>query len=99
MFSSTKSEAFHSLSPREYLQPAQQRVMDLFTSTAIVMTRKEITAALGDMELSSVCGRVNALLSANRLARRGERIDPRTRKPQELIGLPIPTPAQQELFQ
>lgn len=99
MFSPTKSESFHSLSPAGYLQPAQQRVMDLFTSTSVVMTRKEITAALGDMELSSVCGRVRALLDAKRLAPRGERIDPKTRKPQELVGLPVPMLAQQELFQ
>lgn len=95
-FSATKSESFHSLSPREYLQPAQQKVMGLFADDSIALTRKQI-AKTTDMELSSVCGRVNALIAAGRLVPRGERKDPRTGKLQELVGLPVR--GQQELFQ
>jgi hypothetical protein len=96
IFSATKSESFLSLSPAGYLQPAQQKVMDLFTDDSIAMTRKQIAAAV-DMELSSVCGRVNALVAAGRLVSRGERKDPRTGKQQELVGLSVR--GQQELFQ
>lgn len=96
-FSETKSASFHSLSPAGYLQPAQQRVMSLFVDDSIALTRKQITAALGNMELSSVCGRVNALVAAGRLVDRGERVDDHTRKLQQLVGLPVR--GQQSLFQ
>lgn len=95
-FSATKSESFHSLSPAGYLQPAQQKVMDLFADDGIALTRKQIAAAAA-MELSSVCARVNALIAAGRLVPRGERKDPRTGKQQELVGLPVR--GQRELFQ
>jgi hypothetical protein len=96
-FSETKSASFHSLSPAGYLQPAQQRVMSLFVDETVALTRKQIVAALGNMELSSVCGRVNALVAAGRLVHRGERVDEHSRKPQELVGLPVR--GQVELFQ
>ncbi|PRC92650.1 hypothetical protein [Solimicrobium silvestre] len=89
LHSETKSESFHSLSIPEYLQPAEKRIIALFNNTSIALTRKQIRDALGDMELSGVCGRVNSLITKNRLANRGERKDPKTRKSQGLVGLPV----------
>lgn len=51
-------------------------------------TRKQLVDAVG-MELSAVCGRVNSLLAKKALCVRGFFVDPKTRKRQELVGLPV----------
>lgn len=85
----TAIASFHSLSVPHYLQPAEAKVMALFAGETVVLTRKQIRNST-DMELSSVCGRVNSLLAKGKLAVRGEVIDQKTKKPQELLGLPVP---------
>ena len=85
----TKSESFHSLPVREYLQPSETRIIALFHSHKLTLSRKQI-AALTGLELSAVCGRVNSLITNKRLVARGERKDPITGKFQELLGLPVP---------
>lgn len=57
-------------------------------NTDTTYTRKQLVDAVG-MELSAVCGRVNSLLAKRALCVRGFRIDPKTCKRQELIGLPV----------
>jgi len=87
--SETKSESFHSLDIREYLQPSETRIIALFYQSDITLTRKQI-ASLTCLELSAVCGRCNSLITNKRLVARGERKDPITGKNQELLGLPVP---------
>jgi len=91
----TSREAFHSLSPARYLQPKEQQVMVVFRTVFILRTRQELAAELG-WGINLVCGRVRSLLDKKALAVRGWRIDPGTRKRQELLGLPVA--AQGRLF-
>ena len=90
-YSETKSESFHSLAVRDYLQPAEKRVISIFYNRPLefTLTRKQIAVMTG-LELSAVCGRVNSLITNKRLVARGERKDPFTGKNQELLGLPVP---------
>jgi len=80
----TSREAYRSLIHEHKLQPMQEKILELLSDN-IPRTRKEIRDATG-MELSSVCGRVNALLDLHLLFIVGEKKDPRTNKYQELIG-------------
>ena len=91
----TSLEAFHSLSVAHYLQPKEQQVMAVFRTIFILRTRQELASSLG-WGINVVCGRVNSLLTKGALAVRGSRIDPGTRKRQELLGLPVA--AQGEMF-
>ncbi len=90
----TSLDAYRSTPARE-LNRREREVMALFTNTEMAISRKQIfeilQKKLGDDAPGEggVTGRVNALVAANRLAHRGERIDPKTRKPQELVGLPV----------
>ena len=84
--SDTQSEAFHSLTVK-HLSATQQMVMDCFDGAETFLTREQI-AAQTNLKLSSVCGRVRALIDANRLRVRGSVRDLHTGKRQELLGLP-----------
>ncbi len=87
-------QAYYSTPARE-LNRREQEIMILFGSADVVMSRKQIfntlRESLGERAPGEggVCGRVNALVAAGRLVHRGEVIDPKTRKPQELVGLPV----------
>jgi hypothetical protein len=70
-----------------YLQPKEQQVMAVFGRADTTMTRQQLVEVVG-MPLHCICGRVNSLLTKKVLSVRGFRIDPATRKRQELIGLP-----------
>jgi hypothetical protein len=61
-------------------------VMDCFDSSEILLTREQISAQT-NLKLSSVCGRVRALIDAGRLQVRGSVRDLHTGKRQELLGL------------
>jgi hypothetical protein len=99
---STSLDSYFSTPARE-LSRRQAEIMILFGDDSVVMSRKQIWQVLrenfGDRAPGEggVCGRVNALVAAGRLVHRGERMDERTRKPQELVGLP--KRGQQSLFQ
>lgn len=85
----TSRAAFHSLSVKDYLQPKEREVMAVFERTpAGRYTRQQLSTMTG-MPLHCICGRVRSLLDKNRLVVLGETIDPATRKPQELLGLPV----------
>ncbi|WP_250481874.1 hypothetical protein [Caballeronia sp. NCTM5] len=84
--SDTQHEAFHSLTVKQ-LCHTQQMVMDCFDGEATLLTREQI-AAQTNLKLSSVCGRVRALIDAGRLQVRGSVRDLHTGKRQELLGLP-----------
>lgn len=86
--------AYRAMPARE-MNRREAEIMILFGSADVVMSRKQIwrtlCESLGDRAPGEggVCGRVNALVAAGRLVHRGEAIDPRTHKPQELVGLPV----------
>lgn len=82
----TQHESYHSLTVKQ-LSTTQQMVMDCFIGQETLLTREEISART-NLKLSSVCGRVRALLDASRLQKRGTVRDVATGKSQELIGLP-----------
>lgn len=86
----TGIEAYHSLPVAGYLQPKEQQVMAAFRGRAdTTLTRQQLVDAIG-MPLNAVCGRVNSLLTKKALCVRGFHVDPKTRKRQELVGLPLP---------
>jgi hypothetical protein len=87
--SDTQSESFHSMTAKQ-LCHTQQMVMDCFGGDEILLTREQISAQT-NLKLSSVCGRVRALIDANRLHVRGSVRDLHTGKRQELLGLPKAT--------
>jgi hypothetical protein len=84
----TSLATFRSLSPADYLQPKERELMAAFTGPEVRLTRQQLSERTG-MALSGVCGRVRSLLDKQELTVRGERKDPNTGKPQELLGLPV----------
>lgn len=84
----TQRASFHSLSVSQYLQPKEKKVLEAFADESVHLTRKDLARITG-MELSAVCGRVRSLLDKDELRVDGERKDPATGKPQELLALPI----------
>ena len=90
----TQRESFHSLSVSQYLQPKERDIVNAFADHDARLTRKDL-ARLTGMELSAVCGRTRSLLDKQALRVDGERVDPSTGKPQELLALPL---AQLELI-
>ena len=88
-------EAFHSLSVAGYLSPKECEVMAVFENESVVLIRQQLSEKIG-MPINAVCGRVNSLMTKHALVARGTRKDPMTRKPQELVGLPVS--AQGSLF-
>ena len=81
----TQSAAFHSLSIKT-LCASQQMVIDAFKHGRPQLTREDI-AAITNMKLSSVCGRVRELLDAERLEVVGSRKDLATQTSQQLLAL------------
>jgi hypothetical protein len=80
----TQSAAFHALSVKE-LCTTQRMVIDAFDHHPR-LTREDI-AAITNLKLSSVCGRVRELLDAGRLIVVGSRKDLATQSSQQLLGL------------
>lgn len=84
----TSAEAFHSLSPRDYLAPKELAILALFTGPEVRLSRQQIAQAV-PMLINGVCGRVDSLLSSKRLEECKERRrDPATGKSQKLLQLP-----------
>lgn len=81
----TQSDAFHSLSIKT-LCASQQMVIDAFKHGRPQLTREDI-AAITNMRLSSVCGRVRELLDAARLEVVGSRKDLATQTSQQLLAI------------
>ena len=78
------------------LQDREREVMALFTDPSVVLSRKQIWKLLCAQQGDSApgeggtCGRVNTLIKEKGLlVVRGERVDPKTHKSQELVGLPV----------
>ena len=85
----TSRAAYHSLSVKGYLQPREREVMAVFDRTPGGRYTRQQLSTLTGMPLHCICGRVRSLLDKKRIAVHGETIDPATRKPQELLGLPL----------
>ena len=66
----------------------QELVMRCFTDARVLHTREDI-AALTDLKLSSVCGRVRELLDLGLITVRASRRSPATQSRQQLLGLPV----------
>lgn len=94
--SETSAEAFHSLSPADYLQPKERAVLALFTGLQVRLSRQQISESL-PMPINGVCGRVDSLIAGGHLEEAGDRVDPHTHKRQKLLRLP--QGPQRELFQ
>ncbi|MEX3961053.1 hypothetical protein AB4Y42_02365 [Paraburkholderia sp. EG286B] len=80
----TQSSAYHAMSAKT-LSTKQRMVLDALELRA-PLTREDI-AAITNMKLSSVCGRVRELLDAGRLHVVGSRKDLATQTSQQLLGL------------
>jgi 5-methylcytosine-specific restriction endonuclease McrA len=86
--SETSLEAYHSLSVKHDLQPKERAVLSVFGGPADTYTRQQL-ADKACMPINVVCGRVNSLVAKKALCVRGSRVDPLTRKRQELLGFPV----------
>jgi hypothetical protein len=87
--SETSRATYHSLSVKGYLQPKEREVMAVFErSLGGRYTRQQLSTLTG-MPLHCICGRVRSLLDKKQITVHGEAVDPATRKPQELLGLPV----------
>lgn len=86
----TSLSAYRALQMDGQLQAKEREVLAAFGGeTDLLLTRQDIAAKTG-IAINSVCGRVNALIKKGFLVVDDEtRISPITRKPQELLGLPV----------
>jgi hypothetical protein len=85
--SKTSLAAYHSLPDLAYLQPKEQAIMGLFNTPETRYSRQQIARITG-MPINVVCGRVNSLVETRGLLKSyGTRLDPETKKSQELLGL------------
>ncbi|MCP3721753.1 hypothetical protein M3I53_01200 [Paraburkholderia sp. CNPSo 3272] len=82
----TQLAAFDALDP-ETRRTQKQMIVDLFTAPDTRLTRQDI-ADRTNMRLSSVCGRVRALIDAGKLAVFGTRKCDATGHENETLGLP-----------
>jgi hypothetical protein len=80
----TSHDAYHPLSAKD-LTAKQKMVMDAFRAGIPPLTREDI-AAITNMKLCSVCGRVRELLDAKRLFVVGSRKDLATQTSQQLLA-------------
>jgi DNA-binding Lrp family transcriptional regulator len=81
----TQQDAYHAMTVKE-LSAKQRMVLDAFEHGRPPMTREDI-AAVTNLKLSSVCGRVRELLDAGRLAVVGSRKDLATQTKQQLLAV------------
>ncbi|MBB5444625.1 MULTISPECIES: hypothetical protein [unclassified Paraburkholderia] len=81
----TQSDAYHAM-PAKLLAAKQQMVIDAFRDGRPPLTREDI-AAITNLKLSSVCGRVRELLDAGRLVVVGTRKDLATHTKQQLLDI------------
>jgi hypothetical protein len=81
----TQSDAYHALTVKE-LSAKQRMVLDAFEHGRPPLTREDI-AAITNMKLCSVCGRVRELLDAGRLKVIGARKDLATQTSQQLLAV------------
>ncbi|MGM3410618.1 hypothetical protein [Ralstonia holmesii] len=85
----TSLSAYRALQMDGQIQPKEKQVLAAFGGRPdVLLTRQDIAAKTG-MAINGVCGRVKALLEKGALEVRSARISPTTRKPQELLGLPV----------
>ncbi|SOE85659.1 hypothetical protein SAMN05446935_6133 [Burkholderia sp. YR290] len=80
----TSQDAYHALAPKD-LTAKQKMVMNAFRDGIPPLTREDI-AAITNMKLCSVCGRVRELLDAKRLFVVGSRKDLATQSSQQLLA-------------
>jgi hypothetical protein len=83
----TQQDAYHELTVKK-LCATQQMVMGCFDGGRRRLTREDI-AAITNLKLSSVCGRVRELLDAGRLVVVGRRKDLATQTSQQILGLAL----------
>jgi hypothetical protein len=81
----TQQDAYHGLTVKE-LSAKQRMVLDAFEHGRPPLTREDI-AAITNLKLCSVCGRVRELLDAGRLAVVGARKDLATQTSQQLLAI------------
>lgn len=83
----TSLVAYQSLQAEKKLSAKQALIMGIL-ACGRAMTRQELSHETGE-PINSVTGRVNELLAAKRIVQRGKVINPKTRKPNYLVGLPV----------
>ncbi|ACC71086.1 hypothetical protein PPMP20_04320 [Paraburkholderia phymatum] len=80
----TQSDAYHALTVKD-LTDGQKMVLDAFRAGRPPLTREDI-AAITNLKLGSVCGRVRELLDAKRLFVVGSRKDLATQTSHQLLS-------------
>ena len=98
--SETKSASFHAFSVPT-LEKMEKRILKAFSDRGVTLTRDEIADKLNrtlykqagekKVKVSSVCGRVNSLVTKGVLVVRGREKSKDTGRLVELVGLPVPT--------
>lgn len=80
----TQSDAYHALTVKD-LTEGQKMVLNAFRDGRPPLTREDI-AAITNMKLGSVCGRVREMLDAKRLFVVGKRQDLATQTSHQLLN-------------
>ncbi|SAL20355.1 hypothetical protein AWB70_01034 [Caballeronia cordobensis] len=86
--SRTQIDAYHALSLDE-ISDSQRRILDVFKGDSRVLLTRDEIAARANLQISTVCGRVNELVKGEVLAVRDSARRPGRRCRQQLIGLPV----------
>ncbi|MBB5547503.1 hypothetical protein [Paraburkholderia fungorum] len=81
----TQSDSYHAMTVKQ-LGATQRMVLEAFEHGRPPLTREDI-AAITNLKLSSVCGRVRELLDAGRLIVVGKRKDLATQTSQQLLAV------------
>lgn len=86
--SHTSRVAYQSLERNGQLQPMEAKILRLFTRRPTSQLTRQQIATKSRLPLHCVCGRVNSLVKKGALVVHTEKVDNKTRRPREVLGLP-----------
>lgn len=84
----TSLEAYAALKHGDLLQPMERKIVRLLESSGSPLSRRQM-ASIANLEINSVCGRVNSLLEKGVLTVAGYHVDHNTHRRHELLGLKL----------
>lgn len=86
--SHTSRVAYQSLERNGQLQPMEAKIMRIFSRRPKAQLTRQQIANQSRLPLHCVCGRVNSLVKKGALVVHTEKVDQKTRRPREVLGLP-----------
>lgn len=82
----TSLEAYAALKGGDLLQPMERKIVRLLEASESPLSRRQM-ASIANMEINTVCGRVNSLLEKGVVEVVGYQTDHMSHRRHELIGL------------